>query len=416
MKIAHVTTIDGSLRRLLLNQLLEIRAAGHEVVGISSPGAYVPHIENAGIRHISVPIARSVSPLRDLATLWQLVRIFRRERFDLVHTHNPKPGLLGQIAARWARVPLVVNTVHGFYFDEHRPTSRRRFWIALERLAARCSDVILSQNQEDLDTALRERITSPDKIRFLGNGIDIQRFSAANVDQRAVERLRAELDLTPNTPTLGFIGRFVREKGILELFEAIAIAKKESPGIRVLLAGRVDNDRGDAVFPDRTKEYGIEKNCQFLGLREEIPEILSLLDVLVLPSHREGFPRAPMEAAAMGIPVIVTDVRGCRETTEHGRNGLLVPLKDPRALAAAILRILADPSAAAQMGKEGRRMAEERFDERIVFRRVLQEYQRLSQGLGLPNDVRTPDNARSIGQAVGHSRGQDPRLDGRRSP
>jgi glycosyltransferase involved in cell wall biosynthesis len=356
------------------------------VVGISSPGPNVPGIEQRGIAHLAVPIARQISPVRDLQALIQLYQILRREKFDLVHTHNPKPGLLGQLAARMARVPIVINTIHGFYFDEHMPYRPRKFWIGVERLAARCSDVILSQNQEDLETAVRERIAPREKLRFLGNGIDLQRFSMDGVDQNVVSRLRSELGLEPRTPTLGFIGRMVREKGLLELFQAIALVQREFPRLRVLFVGRVDDDRGDAVRPAEVTRYGIGDRCHFLGLREEIPEILTLLDVLVLPSHREGFPRAPMEASAMGVPSIVTDVRGCRETVEHGRNGLLVPLRDPRALAAAIAEIVGHPPRAAQMGQAARQMAKERFDERIVFQRVLQEYHRLSQSKGLPRE------------------------------
>jgi uncharacterized membrane protein len=131
LRVAHITTVDQSLRYLLLNQMRSIAQAGYEVTGISAPGSDVPVIESMGIRHIAVPLTRRLSPLADLRALVQLYRIFRREQFTIVHTHTPKPGLLGQLAARMAGAPVVVNTVHGFYFHEHMPRLWREFYITI---------------------------------------------------------------------------------------------------------------------------------------------------------------------------------------------------------------------------------------------------------------------------------------------
>ncbi|GIV76568.1 MAG: glycosyl transferase [Litorilinea sp.] len=377
MKVAHITTIDLSLRYLLLNQLRSLQAAGYQVTGISAPGPDVPALEAAGIRHLAVPMTRNFTPLADLVALGRLVRLLRRERFTIVHTHNPKPGLLGQLAARLARVPVVVNTLHGFYFHDHMPPAWRRFYIAMERIAARCSDVILSQNDEDMDTAVALGICPPHKIKYLGNGIDLNRFNPDRLDPATLARTRDGLGLEPGRPVVGFVGRLVAEKGILELLQAAGTVLQQVPEARFLLIGPVDHHKPDALTPAVAQRYGVAHACTFAGMRQDMPELYALMDLFVLPSHREGFPRAPMEASAMGVPCVVTDIRGCRSAVEHGRNGLLVPLRDPDALAHAIISLLTDRPRAQAMGLAGRQLARERFDEERVFATVKGEYARL---------------------------------------
>jgi glycosyltransferase involved in cell wall biosynthesis len=384
VKVAHIATVDLSLRYLLLNQLRSLQQEGYNVVGISSPGEDISVVEAAGIRHISIPMTRNFTPLADLASLWKLYRVMRRERFTLVHTHTPKPGLLGQLAARMAGVPIVVNTIHGFYFHDQMPPFWRRFYIIMEQISALCSDVILSQNREDLQTAIRERICAPGKIKFLGNGIDLVRFDRTRLDDRALATKRRELGIPMGTLVIGFVGRLVREKGILELLQAARLLLQKLPGVRLLIVGPADREKNDALTPAIAREYGVADACVFTGLRNDMPELYAVMDIFVLPSHREGFPRSPMEAAAMGVPCIVTDIRGCREAVEQGRNGVLVAQGDVDALANAISGLLADPEKARQMGEEGRRMALERFDERSVFEKVKAEYARLLREKSLP--------------------------------
>jgi glycosyltransferase involved in cell wall biosynthesis len=382
MKLVHITTVDMSLRLLLFNQLQSLKAADYEVTGISADGPDVPIVEAAGIHHIAVPMTRRFSPLADLLALWRLYWVMRRERFTIVHTHTPKPGLLGQVAAKLAGVPIIVNTIHGFYFHDGMKPFWRNFYIALEKIAARCSDVILSQNGEDMVTAVATHICPPDKIKFLGNGIDICRFNRKQLDENVLAKMRPSLGLSGNEPVVGFVGRLVAEKGILELLQAAAQVLAECPTTKFLIIGPIDQEKEDVITPDIAHTYGIADACIFTGVRRDMPELYALMDVFVLPSHREGFPRSPMEASAMAVPSIVTDIRGCREAVEHGRNGLLVPLGDVNALAAAICELLTNRERACQMGQAGRQMAEERFDERFVFAKVKTEYARLLQEKG----------------------------------
>lgn len=383
VKVAHITTIDLSLRFLLLNQLRFLREAGYDVTGISAPGEHAAAVEEAGIRHIAVPMTRRVTPLADLAALVRLYAVLRRERFTIVHVHTPKPALLGQLAARAARVPVIVNTLHGLTFRDDTPRGRRRLLVLLEKLCAAMSDFILSQNPDDIETFVREGVAPRDKLRFLGNGVDITRFDPARVPAGALERLRAEFGIRPGDRVVGFIGRLVVEKGILELVEAMAEVARDVPNVRLLVVGPSGGEKSDAIAASDARFDAVRPFAIFTGLRHDVPELLSLMDVFVLPSHREGFPRSAMEAAAMGRPAIVTDITGCRETVRDGENGYLFPRGDAGALAAKIRAVLLDPERARALGEAGRRLAEERFDERIVFRIVTDTYRELLARKGI---------------------------------
>jgi glycosyltransferase involved in cell wall biosynthesis len=384
IRVAHVATIDLSLRYLLLNQLRGLQHAGYEIVGVSSPGPEVPFIEAAGIRHIPVPMTRSVTPWADLVSLWRLYQVMRRERFTIVHAHTPKAELLGQVAARVARVPIVVDTFRGIYFRNGMHPLWRRLFVLMARIAARCADVVLSQSEGGMELAIRERICPPGKIRLLGNGIDVHRFDRGALDTATLEEKRRDLGLPLGAAVVGFVGRLVAEKGILELLGAAHHVLHKVPSARFLIVGPVDREKPDALTPEIARGYGVADACIFTGMCQDGPEVYGLMDVFVLPSHRESFPRAPMEAAAMGVPCVVTDIPGCREAVEHGRNGLLIPLGDVQALADAVVDLLTDREKAYRMGQEGRKVALERFDERLVFERVKAEYARLLCQKGLP--------------------------------
>jgi glycosyltransferase involved in cell wall biosynthesis len=378
-RVAHVTTVDLSLRYLLLNQLERIRDEGYDVVGISAAGPDVATVEAHGIPHFAVPMTRRFTPLADLRALWALTRLMRRERFDVVHTHTPKAGLLGQLAARLSGVPVVVNTLHGFYFHEGTKPLPRRFYIWMERIAARCSDTILSQNKEDIATAIDEGIAPPELLKWLGNGIDIARFDRRRLSDDRLDALSKSVGIDRAGPVVGFVGRLVEEKGILDLLQAAKSVASAIPNVQFLIVGPYDEEKPDALRPDVAERYGVSDRCRFLGMRQDMPELYALMDVLVLPSYREGFPRAPMEASAMGVPAVVTDIRGCREAVDPGVNGLLFPVGNADALARSLIELLSDDERRSRMGAAGRAMAEERFDEQKVFERVLNEYQRLLQ-------------------------------------
>ncbi|HEY9445850.1 MAG TPA: glycosyltransferase [Burkholderiales bacterium] len=380
LKIAHVTTVGISLYGLLLNQMRSLRQEGYEIVAISSPSSFAPAIEAAGIRHIAVSITRKITPVADLVSLWRLWRVMRRERFTIVHTHTPKAGLLGQLAARLAGVPLVVNTVHGFYLHSGMNPTARRIYLLLEKLAAICSNCILSQNAEDIEIAVREHVCRAEKIKFLGNGIDLTQFDPDAVSTGNVARLRAELGLKHCARVVGFVGRLAaKRKGFADFLAAAREIAARVPDCQFLVVGESDHGKADATEASAAGVHGVAERFVFAGQRDknELPHFYKLMDVLVLPSIFEGLPRVVMEASAMGVPSVVTEVKGNREAVVHECNGLLVPLGDIRALADAVIRVLTDRGLANEMSAKGRGMALERFDEQATFATVKAEYRRL---------------------------------------
>lgn len=370
-RVAHLTTVDLSLQFLVRPQLLAVIGAGGEAVGISAPGPWVEDLEASGIRHVALfASTRGMSPIRDLLAMGQFWRVLRSERPTVLHTHNPKPGLYGRILGRLAGVPLVVNTVHGMYVRESDSLLKKVLVYSLEGVAARFSDVELHQNIEDLEFSKKWALVPRGKGRLLGNGVDLSRFDADRVDASSRARLRKEWGVSDDQVVVGMVGRLVVEKGYLELFEA---ARSLGDRYTVVVIGPDDPEKGDAVSPEAIAD-ATEHGVRFLGMRTDVDEVYSAMDIFVLPSHREGFPRAAMEAASMGLPIIATDIRGCRQVVDDDVNGNLVPVNNPSALLEAILRIGEDAKLRETMGTASRAIAHERFDERRVVDIVMESY------------------------------------------
>lgn len=374
-KLIHVTTVDMSLELLLRPQLEAFAEAGFEVVGASAPGPYVPDLEAAGIRHVALPNAtRSMDPRRDALLTRDLYRLFRSERPDVVHTHNPKPGWFGRPAARAARVPVVVNTVHGLYATPTDPLPRRAVVYALERFAAACSDAELLQSSEDLPVLRGLRVPAR-KVEVLGNGIDLARFTPPSEAQRT--EVRRELGLDPGTVAVGVVGRLVWEKGLREVIEMATSLRRTHPSARVLVAGPVDAEKADGLTADDLGAVSATSGIEFLGARRDIERFYAALDLYVLASYREGFPRSAMEAAACGLPLVLTDIRGCRQVVDDGVNGLLVAPADPDALTTAVQRLADDTRLRETMGSASTAKARADFDQRNVIDITLDTYRRL---------------------------------------
>jgi glycosyltransferase involved in cell wall biosynthesis len=377
VRVAHIATSDLSLNYLLKNQLAHFREAGYEVTGISARGEHATALAAAGVEFIEVPMSRSMSPLADLRALWRLWRVLRREKFDIVHTHTPKGGLLGQYAALLARVPLRVHTIHGLYFPGFMRPEQRRFYVWLERITLAFSHHNFSQNPEDIPVAIAERIARPERLEQIGNGIDLTRFDPARITPERRRRLRAELGWGDGELVVGMVARLVEEKGYREAFVAAREVAARVPRARFVFIGGFE-PKPDAIKPDALATYGLERVAKLAGHRDDVDQLYGAMDVFMLPSHREGMPRGLMEAAAMGLPCVATDVRGCRQTVDDGVTGLLVPVRDPAALAAALERLLRSPEDRRRMGAAGRAKAVREFDERVIIDAILAAYERLA--------------------------------------
>ncbi|MGH9030604.1 MAG: glycosyltransferase family 4 protein [Acidimicrobiia bacterium] len=375
-RLIHVTTTDMSLALLLGPQLRAFADAGYEVVGASAPGPYVDDLEREGITHRPLRHAtRARAPHRDVAALLELRATFRELQPDIVHTHNPKPGVYGRLAARWAGVPAIVNTVHGLYALPSDPWRKRMVVYGLERAAAACSHAELVQNREDLDVLARVGVTRH-KLTLLGNGIDLARFDPAVVDPARVTALRRELGAGPEDVVCGVVGRLVWEKGYRDVFEAATMLRAASPHVRVVVAGPRDPAKADAVG-EAEIAAARAAGVLFLGFRNDITDLYAAMDLYVLASHREGYPRSAMEAAAMGVPVVATDIRGSRDVVDDGATGVLVPPRNAGALATTVTSLATDAGLRRRMGEAGLRKARAQFDQQRVVDLTLGVYERL---------------------------------------
>lgn len=388
--VAHLTTVASSLRYLLYPQLGAVRDSGGEVLGISAPGDDVEHLEANGIRHVALRSStRSMNLLADLRSALELRRILRENDVDILHTHNPKPGLYGRIVGRLSGVPVVVNTNHGLYATEHSNPLSRLVVLLAEAVAARFSDAELIQNPEDLRLLTRWRLNSPRRTKLLGNGVNLDRFMPDKLGAADRTALRARWGAHKDTVVIGMVSRLVREKGCRELFEAARLLSEhgtdrfgvtdDTPDRYVFVViGPTETDKADAITSeeiDRAQANGVV----FLGPRDDVDELYCAMDIFALPSYREGFPRAAMEAAATGLPVVATDVRGCRQVVEAGETGLLVPLRNAEALARAIVELGEDPERRTTMGKAAAERAGRLFDEDEVVSRVLDAYREVAE-------------------------------------
>ena len=366
MKICQLCSVDFTLYHFLLPLMRAMRERGHEVKGVCARGDLAPKVEAEGFRVIDVPIRRSASPLNLWRAYRALVALFRAERFDIVHVHTPVAALVGRLAAARAGVPKVVYTAHGFYFHDRMSWPARTVHVALEWIGGRCTDLLFTQATEDAATARRLGL-SRGPVHAIGNGSDPARFRP---DAATRARVRTELGTPELRPAIAVVGRLVAEKGYPELFAAMRNVDAEL----WVIGERLESDHAGSIAQ---AVAGVEADpktkarVRFLGYRADVPDLLRAADIFTLPSHREGMPRSIIEAMLTNLPVVATDIRGSREEVVDGATGLLVPVRDAGALAAALSKLAGDPALRAAMGKAGLARAREFYDERKVVARQL---------------------------------------------
>ncbi len=384
--VLHLATTPISLDWLLAPQLEALRSHGYRVVTASAPGARAQGLADRSISHHSLPaFTREVDWQSDLRAVSQLGKLIQEVQPDIIHTHNPKPGVLGRIVGKWSGVPIVVNTVHGLYAQPTDSFARKAVVYGVERMAAAHSDAELVQSLEDVKT-LRSLGVPDGRLYYLGNGIDLGEFSPSPIRARAGRCLRVKLGISSATPVLGVVGRLVWGKGFAELFGAVEQLRRSysTTELAVVVVGPHESSKADGIDQRTIEDVARRLGIHFLGERRDIPEVLSSFDIFALPSHREGFPRAAMEASAMGVPVVASDIRGCREVVDHEVTGLLVDSRNPSELAASIARLVEEPGLGSSLGRRARSKALNEFDQRSVIGLTLAVYRSLLQQRGLP--------------------------------
>lgn len=371
LKLLRLTTADISLNSLLKGQLRHL-SQYFEVVGVASDTGVLQQVaEREGVRTVNLPMHREISLWADCKSLWAMIKLFRRERPDIVHSNTPKASLLGMVAAMLCGVPHRIYLVTGLRFETTHGILR--FILkTMERITCLCATKVIPEGDGVKATLLRERITRKPMQKILNgniNGIDLTWFDRTEEVMAKAADVRGE-----NTDfTFVFIGRMVRDKGINELVEAFERLSQERADVRLRLVGRFE-DEVDPV-PAQTKER-IEQSEKivFEGYQSDVRPYLVASDVLILPSYREGFPNVILQAGAMGLPVIVTDINGSDEVVELGVNGVIIPKKSADALYCAMKDMVSDREHTAQMASVAREMVASRFDQRELWRAMVEMY------------------------------------------
>lgn len=358
-----------------------VLARGYQVVHATPRGPRVEPALARGVHWREFPTTRKLDPLGDARGLVHLGALFTRERFDLVHTHNAKVGLMGRLAATAARVPVVVHTVHGFPFH-HDETAKRTAYVLAERLANLRTDAIFTQSDEDTATLRDLDVIDPGRIVFVGNGVSLDRFDPARFDDTSVRATRARLGLDADEALVVCAARLRHDKGIGELIEAVRAARANGARVRLALAGEPDVEGLSSIPESMLARAVADGGTLRLGLVADIPSLYAAADVVALPSWHEGLPRALVEGAAMGKPLLTTDVPGCREVARAPMVGRVVRVRDAAALRAGLESLLANPAERAAARATNRDEAVRRFDVRNAAERIASVYDDLLAARG----------------------------------
>lgn len=376
--IAIVTTVDSSLHVMFPGLFERIAARGWRLTGICADGPYVERVRARGVRVLTVPMTRQFAVWGDAGALTRLTRLMRRERFDLIHYNTPKAALLAALAGRLAGRAALLYTIHGQGYGGYRGLARTLGLVA-ERVAARLADRVLCVSPSLADEIARDGIRARDRLTVLGagsnSGVDLTVFARTPAVVGGAARLRAELGLTPDTVLIGYLGRLAREKGIERLVEAVAALRGEGRAVDLLLVGHVDqrNPLDPATVATLERTPGVHVR----PFTDQVAPVLAALDVLALLSEREGFGSVLIEAGALGVPTVASDIPGCRDAVRDGETGRLVPPTDTARLTAVLRELVAAPELRARLGAAGAAWVRANFDRTAVWDRLLDVYAEL---------------------------------------
>lgn len=382
MKIIRVCTHDISLGGLLKGQLAFLNQH-FEVVGLSADTGQLQQVaEREGIRVIEVPMHREIALGADWKCLWQLRRIFRQERPDVVHANTPKGSLLSMIAARMAGVKSRVYLVTGLRYQG--ASGMGRFILKnMERITCFFASKVIPEGEGVKRILQKDHITrKPLEVVHHGNinGIDTQYFSReATVSKHGTrEQVREKLGLTPDDFAFVFIGRMAHDKGMHELAEATRTLKKRYPHLRIILVGRFEQNLDP--IPEEDKDFfEHDEAVRFVGYQTDVRPFLLAADALAFPSFREGFPNVVMQAGAMSLPLLVTDISGCTDIVTDGENGIVIPPRDAQALTEKMEYLMLHPEECRKMAEAARPSITSRYEQKDVWQALLKMYNSLNE-------------------------------------
>jgi glycosyltransferase involved in cell wall biosynthesis len=396
-KLLRITTISGSLAGLLKGQLRFLNQY-YEVVGVASDTGSLQEVsEREGIRVVNLPMERDINLWKDCISLIRMIRLIRYEKPYIVHANTPKGSLLGMLASWFCNVPIRIYTVTGLRF-ETVGGNLKRLLIMMEKITCACATKVIPEGDGVKNTLLKNKITKKPLKKILNgniNGIDTAYFDPALYSEEDKKLLREKLNIEEKDFVFIYIGRLVKDKGINELVAAFSKLKSDNVQFRdngnsttissssipkLLLIGRLEQ-KLDPLLPETWEKIQTDPNILFAGYQEDVRPFLAISDVLAFASYREGFPNVVMQAGAMGLPSIVTDINGCNEIIIEGENGVIIPPKDKEALLNAMQFFLSNQLEVKRMATNARQLIVTRYEQKTVWKALLEEYRSLETAL-----------------------------------
>lgn len=380
-KIIRITTVPKSLGGLLHGQL-KYMSDHYEVIGISSNAN--GGLDQVGVqektRVIPVEMTRKITPVEDLKAVWRLYKIFRQEKPFIVHTHTPKAGTLGMLAAFLAKVPHRLHTIAGLPLLETKG-NKRRLLNMVEKLTYKCATKIYPNSFGLESIVLENKFTTDEKLKVIGNGssngIDTNRFDPNLYSVSDKEKIRMSIGIKKNDFVYVFVGRIVKDKGINELVKAFKKVSSELKDTKLLLVGGYEEIL-DPVSPETKNIIDTHSNILFMGWQKDVRPYFAVSNVLTFPSYREGFPNVVMQAGAMGLPSIVSNINGCNEIIIEGDNGFIVPVKNDEKLYYAMQQAYKKNQNKINFDKTHiRELIKKRYSREIIWKEILKEYKSL---------------------------------------
>lgn len=381
-KLIRITTIPGSLRGLLKGQLKYMSENGYHVIAVSSSGEALEDVrKNEQVEVSAVEMTRSITPVKDAIALIKLIILLKREKPQIVHTHTPKAGLLGMIAAKISGVPIRLHTVAGLPLTV-ATGNKRKLLSAMERITYACATKVFPNSIGLQKIILSEKFTSPQKLKVIGNGssngIDTSQFDPSLISTESKQNLRTELQISKDDFVFLYIGRVVSDKGVNELIEAFDNLSKDSKDVHLVIVGSYEKNL-DPLNKNTEDIIDSHPNIHAVGFKTNVIDYFAMADVLAFPSYREGFPNVVMQAASMQMNCIVTNINGCNEIITNGENGWVIPVKDSVSLLDRMKWCNENRQESRKMGHESRKLMQEKYERLFVWQEMLKEYKSITK-------------------------------------
>lgn len=378
-KLIRITTVPISLHKLLKGQLKFMRAY-FDVVAVSSYSDLLRAVgNNEGVRVKGIEMTRKITLGKDIKALWEMYQFLRKEKSFIVHTHTPKAGIVGMTAAWFARVPVRIHTVAGLPLMEARGV-KRYILSFVEKMTYSFATKVYPNSYGLRDFIVSKKLCNVQKLKVIGsgssNGIDATFFDPIHYSNENIKKLKESFQIEEGDFVFIFIGRLVKDKGINELIAAFN--ELNSDKCKLLLVGPFEKDL-DPLFSETEQVIANNPNIISVGYRDDVRPYLAVSDCLAFPSYREGFPNVVMQAGAMGLPSIVTNINGCNEIIIEGENGVIIPPKDKEALLQAMQFFLSKQHEVKRMAANARQLIVTRYEQKTVWNALLTEYRRLEE-------------------------------------